>query len=85
MSCEYSCYNHYQIGLDIVVVKFIEFVGYSIFVVEGVLPLCTADEQLSQFPVDPALAGMNDSFHDSHSKDPEIARTETVSIEQVCC
>ncbi|CAG9531196.1 unnamed protein product [Cercopithifilaria johnstoni] len=56
--------------------------GYSIFVVEGVLPVCTADEQLSQFPVDPALAGMNDSFRDNHSKNPNVARTETVSSEQ---
>ncbi|MCP9262661.1 Ataxin-3 [Dirofilaria immitis] len=58
--------------------------GYSIFVVEGVLPLCTADEQLSQFPVDPALAGMNDSFRDNHSKNPGIARSEAVSSEEVC-
>ncbi|KAL3984848.1 Josephin family protein [Acanthocheilonema viteae] len=56
--------------------------GYSIFVVEGVLPLCTADEQLSQFPVDPALAGMNDLFIDNHSKNSGIAKTETASIEQ---
>uniref|UniRef100_A0A1I7VR41 ubiquitinyl hydrolase 1 n=1 Tax=Loa loa TaxID=7209 RepID=A0A1I7VR41_LOALO len=56
--------------------------GYSIFVVEGVLPLCTADEQLSQFPVDPALAGMNDSFHDDHSKNPGVARIGIVSNEQ---
>ncbi|VDO35165.1 unnamed protein product [Brugia timori] len=48
--------------------------GYSIFVVEGVLPLCTADEQLSQFPVDPALAGMSDLN--------PVAKTETISNDQ---
>ncbi|KAK6107681.1 Josephin family protein [Brugia pahangi] len=48
--------------------------GYSIFVVEGVLPLCTADEQLSQFPVDPALAGMSDLN--------PVAKTEAISNDQ---
>ncbi|VDN89770.1 unnamed protein product [Brugia pahangi] len=48
--------------------------GYSIFVVEGVLPLCTADEQLSQFPVDPALAGMSDLN--------PVAKAETISNDQ---
>ncbi|VDK62208.1 unnamed protein product [Onchocerca ochengi] len=53
--------------------------GYSIFVVEGVLPLCTADEQLSQFPIDPALAGMDDSFRDNHSKNPDVAKAEAAT------
>uniref|UniRef100_A0A0R3RWT9 ubiquitinyl hydrolase 1 n=1 Tax=Elaeophora elaphi TaxID=1147741 RepID=A0A0R3RWT9_9BILA len=53
--------------------------GYSIFVVEGVLPLCSADEQLSQFPVDPALAGMNDSFRGNHSKNPDVAENDVFS------
>ncbi|VDO29952.1 unnamed protein product [Onchocerca flexuosa] len=56
--------------------------GYSIFVVEGVLPLCTADEQLSQFPIDPALAGMDYSFRDNHSKNPDVPKTEAASGEE---
>lgn len=64
--------------------KFVKFLGYSIFVVEGVLPLCTADEQLSQFPIDPALARINESLRDNHSKN-SITRTQTSSDEQVFC
>ncbi|VDK85242.1 unnamed protein product [Litomosoides sigmodontis] len=56
--------------------------GYSIFVVEGVLPLCTADEQLSQFPVDPALAGMDDSFYDSYLENSDVSKTVTGYSEQ---
>uniref|UniRef100_A0A915Q0I0 ubiquitinyl hydrolase 1 n=1 Tax=Setaria digitata TaxID=48799 RepID=A0A915Q0I0_9BILA len=57
--------------------------GYSIFVVEGVLPLCIADEQLSQFPVDPALAGINDLICESQSKNLGITKVETVCSEEV--
>ncbi|VDN06411.1 unnamed protein product [Thelazia callipaeda] len=36
--------------------------GYSIFLVDGTLPLCIADERLLHFPVDPSLAGKSDLY-----------------------
>lgn len=64
---------------------------------EGVLPLCTADEQLTQFPVDPSLAGMSDSFSDNNwknhgdsfsdnnSKNHDFVKPGAASNEQVGC
>ncbi|VDN29416.1 unnamed protein product [Gongylonema pulchrum] len=58
------------------------FLGYSVFVVEGILPPCAADEQLSQCPVNPALAAFSDSYRDDQSQDPNIARA--IAVSQIC-
>lgn len=57
--------------------------GYSIFVVEGELPHCTADEVLKQCPVDPALAAQNDPIRDDQREDEDLARAIALSLTEV--
>lgn len=58
--------------------------GYSIFVVEGVLPVCPADEILSQCPVDPSVVKQNEPVWKENKvqEDAELAEAIALSLSQ---
>ncbi|MFH4980266.1 hypothetical protein AB6A40_006975 [Gnathostoma spinigerum] len=58
--------------------------GYSIFVVEGSLPSCSADEILTQCPVDPNLACSSQPLREEFQEDPDLARALALSLGQEC-
>uniref|UniRef100_A0A915CIC7 Ubiquitinyl hydrolase 1 n=1 Tax=Parascaris univalens TaxID=6257 RepID=A0A915CIC7_PARUN len=58
----------------------ISIIGYSIFVVDGELPPCTADDVLSKCPVDPALASRSEPIREDQQQDPDLARAIALSL-----
>ncbi|VDK60295.1 unnamed protein product [Anisakis simplex] len=54
--------------------------GYSIFLVDGELPACTADEVLLKCPVDPSLASRSEPIREDQQQDPDLARAIALSL-----
>lgn len=72
-----------RIGIYLQSLKTCIVTGYSIFVVDGELPPCTADDVLSKCPVDPALASRSEPIREDQQQDPDLARAIALSLSKV--